>query len=150
MKKTLATVAMLSAISTFSVNALTLSDYVPTDSTLSKSIHLTAEQLVKNRSLDLPDKDVLIIDTSKLVDHDYDVNELKNHDSLLLVGGTESVQKAMLMLFGFSVSGDALLVDNINGPEQIKIKRYAPNMELPDEQKALGLLKMLKTKNQVD
>ena len=28
--------------------------------------------------------------------------------------------------------------------EQIKIKRYAPNMEVPVEQKAVGLLKMLK------
>ncbi|ARV73106.1 hypothetical protein [Vibrio campbellii] len=141
MKKTLATLAMLSACS---VNALTLSDYVPTDSALVQSIHMTTESLLRTKSSDLPDKDILIIDTSKLTEHDYQVNELKQYDSLLLVGGTEHVQKAMLTLFGFSVSGDALLVDNINGPEQIKIKRYAPNMEVPVEQKAVGLLKMLK------
>ena len=141
MKKTLATLAMLSACS---VNALTLSDYVPTDNALVQSIHMTTESLLRTKSSDLPDKDILIIDTSKLTEHDYQVNELKQYDSLLLVGGTEHVQKAMLTLFGFSVSGDALLVDNINGPEQIKIKRYAPYMEVPVEQKAVGLLKMLK------
>ena len=81
MKKTLATLAMLSACS---VNALTLSDYVPTDSALVQSIHMTTESLLRTKSSDLPDKDILIIDTSKLTEHDYQVNELKQYDSLLL------------------------------------------------------------------
>ena len=144
MKKILATLAMFA---TCSVNALTLSDYVPTDSALAQAIHLTSERLSRTMSLDLPDKDILIIDTSKTAEHDYEVNELKQYDSLLLVGGTEHVQKAMITLFGFSVSGDALIVDNIKGPEQIKVKRYAPDTEVPVEQKAVGLLKMLKSES---
>lgn len=123
-------------------NALTIDDYRPSTNSLSVAIHRVSEELNDRNKMNLSNR-VLILDTQNIKDDDYNVSFFKQYDSLLLVGDNESVSSTMEKLFGFSVNSDSLLIDNINGPGEIKVKRYAPNEKIPDDIKAIGLLKML-------
>ncbi|HFG2162438.1 hypothetical protein FLM06_02570 [Vibrio cholerae] len=123
-------------------SALTIDDYVPSTSSLSLAIHKISKELIDSKKINLSNR-ILIVDLQNVKDDAYDVELFKTYDSLLLIGNNESVGYTMEKLFGFSVDSDTLLIDNINGPGEIKVKRYAPNEEIPDEIKAIGLLKML-------
>lgn len=123
-------------------NALTIDDYIPSTNSLSLAIHKVSNELNDSKKINLSNR-ILIVDTQNIKDGTYDVGFFKTYDSLLLIGNNESVGCMMEKLFGFSVNSDTLLIDNINGPGEIKVKRYAPNEEIPDEIKAIGLLKML-------
>ena len=143
MKNKLLLSAVLSIGFSATSHALTLEEYVPSNNGLSMSIHKLVDKATRDNTDSLPNKKILIIDTSKVEAHDYDAKTLKTYDSLLLVGGAVSVQKAMKILFGFTVDGDALLIDNVNDSLNMSIKRYAPNFDISDDKKAAGLLRML-------
>ncbi|MDA0155958.1 MULTISPECIES: hypothetical protein [Vibrio] len=141
MNKSLSFTFLLVLMSTSAFGA-TFEKYVPTTDTFVESLLLTAEKLEKHKAIDISHKNVLIVDTSLLENKDYDKGTLESYKNLILVGNSGSVQKAMKYLLGFSVDGNSVLISKDN-KGHITVKRYAPNLDISDDQRALGFLKLL-------
>ncbi|MCS0540249.1 hypothetical protein NXY55_09580 [Aeromonas veronii] len=75
---------------------------------------------------------------------EFDKEKIKNADSIIIVGKPVDVESAMMNLLGFSVSSNAVLLDNIHGKLTVKTRKKTDYES--EEIYVQNLLKMISDK----
>ena len=78
-------------------------------------------------------------------DYEYDLSSkpYKEYDTVALIGSPENVESAMKELLGFGLAEKAVLIDHINEPNKMRIKRYKGLSTQSADDYSKSLLEML-------